>query len=396
MDRIILHSDINSFFVAVEHLMRPEFKDKPMAVGGDPEKRHGIILTADYMSRKYGVRTGMPLWQAKKLCPELIIVTPRMDLYREYSVMAHDIYADYTDLIEPYGIDESWLDISALASNKEQGVMLAKEINDRMKKEIGITNSVGMSWNKVFAKLGSDYKKPDAVTVFMREQMDVIRSLPASDLLYVGKNTSSRLNSMGIFTIGHLADAPEEMLLKTLGKTGPMFRRYAMGLDDDPVNPDNYSRELKSIGNSTTTPVDLQSNEEVKKLFYELAEQVAYRLKKHGVKGGVLEILIRTSDMESTNRQCHLEQKTDIADEIAKGSYRLFLENFKWKKNIRSLGIRMTDLVDVNEPEQLSLFSDEDNRSKHQNMDRTIDSLRDRFGADIIKRGIMFINNDDL
>ena len=183
MDRIILHSDINSFFVAVEHLMRPEYKDKPMAVGGDPEKRHGIILTADYMSRKYGVRTGMPLWQAKKLCPELIIVTPRMDLYREYSVMAHDIYADYTDLIEPYGIDESWLDISALASNNEQGVMLAKEINARMKKEIGITNSVGMSWNKVFAKLGSDYKKPDAVTVFMREQMDLIRSLSASDLL---------------------------------------------------------------------------------------------------------------------------------------------------------------------------------------------------------------------
>lgn len=395
MNRIILHSDINSFYVAVEHLNHPEYEGRPMAVGGDPKKRHGIILTADYLSRRYGVRTGMPLWEARKLCPELIIVQPRMDLYKEYSNMAHDIYAEYTDLIEPYGIDESWLDISAMVKDEKQGLLIAKEINSRMKKEIGITNSVGMSWNKVFAKLGSDYQKPDAVTVFMKEQMELIRSLPASDLLYVGKNTGNRLRSMGIYTIGHLADAPESLLTKNLGKSGTMFKRFAMGLDDDSVNPDNYSRELKSIGHSTTTSEDLLDNDDVKRVFYELAELVAYRLKKHCLKAGVLEISIRTSDMETQSRQCQLNQKTDIADEIAKSAYSLFVDNYRWHKNIRSLGIRMANLVDVNEPEQLTLFADESNRSKLKNMDRTVDSIRDRFGSDIIKRGIMFLDRDN-
>lgn len=394
MNRIILHSDINCFFASVEHLKHPEYNGKPLAVGGNPEKRHGIILTADYLTRKYGVRTGMTLWQAKKLCPDIIIVEPNMQLYKEYSAMAHSIYSDYTDLIEPYGIDESWLDVSALCPDGSAGEGIAQEINRRMKKELGITNSVGVSWNKVFAKLGSDYKKPDAITVFMPEHMDIIRKIPVQDLLYVGANNRKRLNDIGIFNIGHLADAPEDILVSRLGKMGITFKRYAMGLDEEPVMPDNYQREVKSIGNSTTTAVNLKDNEDAKRVFYELAEYVAYRMKKKGLKGKVLEITVRTSDMENISRHRQLDQYTNIADEIATKALELFKENYHFHKPVRSLGIRMTDLVDANEPEQLSLFTDEDNRKKHRAMDSTIDSIREKFGYDIIKRGIMYTNKD--
>lgn len=394
MNRIILHSDINCFYASVEHLKHPEYNGKPLAVGGNPEKRHGIILTADYLTRKYGVRTGMTLWQAKKLCPDIIIVEPNMQLYKEYSAMAHSIYSDYTDLIEPYGIDESWLDVSALCPDGSAGEGIAQEINRRMKKELGITNSVGVSWNKVFAKLGSDYKKPDAITVFMPEHMDIIRKIPVQDLLYVGANNRKRLNDIGIFNIGHLADAPEDILVSRLGKMGITFKRYAMGLDEEPVMPDNYQREVKSIGNSTTTAVNLKDNEDAKRVFYELAEYVAYRMKKKGLKGKVLEITVRTSDMENISRHRQLDQYTNIADEIATKALELFKENYHFHKPVRSLGIRMTDLVDANEPEQLSLFTDEDNRKKHRAMDSTIDSIREKFGYDIIKRGIMYTNKD--
>ena len=394
MNRIILHSDINCFYASVEHLKHPEYNGKPLAVGGNPEKRHGIILTADYLTRKYGVRTGMTLWQAKKLCPDIIIVEPNMQLYKEYSAMAHSIYSDYTDLIEPYGIDESWLDVSALCPDGSAGEGIAQEINRRMKKELGITNSVGVSWNKVFAKLGSDYKKPDAITVFMPEHMDIIRKIPVQDLLYVGANNRKRLNDIGIFNIGHLADAPEDILVSRLGKMGITFKRYAMGLDEEPVMPDNYQREVKSIGNSTTTAVNLKDNEDAKRVFYELAEYVAYRMKKKGLKGKVLEITVRTSDMENISRHRQLDQYTNIADEIATKALELFKENYHFHKPVRSLGIRMTDLVDANEPEQLSLFTDEDNRKKHRAMDSTIDSIREKFGYHIIKRGIMYTNKD--
>lgn len=394
MNRIILHSDINCFYASVEHLKHPEYKDKPLAVGGNPEKRHGIILTADYLTRKYGVRTGMTLWQAQKLCPDIVILEPNMQLYKEYSEMAHDIYSDYTDLIEPYGIDESWLDVSLLCPNAEAGERIAKEINARMKKELGITNSVGVSWNKVFAKLGSDYKKPDAVTVFMQEQMDIIRQIPVHDLLYVGANNKKRLNGMGIFTIGHLADAPENIITSSLGKMGVTFKKYAMGLDDDPVRPDDYEREAKSIGNSTTTAVNLNNDEDAKRVFFELAEYVAYRMKKKGLKGRTIEITIRTKDMENTSRHRQLGQYTNITDEIATQAFELFRQNYRWHKPVRSLGIRMTDLVDINEPEQLSLFVNEDNRNKHRDMDKTVDSIREKFGYDVIKRGIMYLDSD--
>ena len=220
-DRVILHSDINCCYASIEHLHHPELAGKPLAVGGDPEARHGIVLTADYIAKKYGVKTGMALWQAKQVCPDITFVSPRMDLYLRFSRMAHEIYAEYTDRQEPYGIDECWLDVTGSSSLKGDGLLIAQEISRRMKSELGITVSVGVSFNKIFAKLGSDYKKPDAITTMYKSEFkQKAWSLPVADLLYVGKSTNRKLALFGIKTIGDLARTDEDVLNSHLGKIG--------------------------------------------------------------------------------------------------------------------------------------------------------------------------------
>src|SRR5574344_14568 len=218
MGRTILHSDANCFYASVEHLHHPELEGKPIAVGGDPESSHGLVLTADYIAKKHGVKTGMALWQAKQACPELTFISPRMDLYLRFSRMAHEIYGDYTDLQEPYGIDESWLDVTESVSVKGDGYKIAEEISNRMKKELGITVSIGVSYNKIFAKLGADYKKQDAITTMYEKEFQLKAwPLPASDLLYVGRSTMKKLSSYGIHTIGDVAQAQPELLKRLLG-----------------------------------------------------------------------------------------------------------------------------------------------------------------------------------
>ena len=263
--RTILHSDINSCYATIEHLHHPELSGKPIAVGGDPEARHGIVLTADYMAKKRGVKTGMALWQAKQVCPEITFISPRMDLYLRFSRMAHEIYGEYTDLQEPYGIDESWLDVTASASIKGDGYTIAEEISNRMKSELGITVSIGVSFNKIFAKLGSDYKKPDAITTMYQDEFkSKAWKLPASDLLYVGRSTNQKLCRLGIKTIGDLAETDESILQSQLGKMGSILWVFANGYDDSPVKVENTRAPIKSVGNSTTTPRDLENDEDVK------------------------------------------------------------------------------------------------------------------------------------
>lgn len=249
-DRTILHSDMNSFYASVEMLHHPEFAGMPLAVGGDPEARHGIVLTANYIAKRKGVKTGMALWQAKQICPEIIFVPPRMDLYLRFSQMAREIYSEYTDKIEPYGIDEAWLDVSDSRNLKGSGITIAREISHRIKYELGVTVSIGISWNKIYAKLGSDYKKPDAITEFNRENYkSMIWQLPASDLLYVGRQTRKKLQKLGIRTIGELAESDEAMLESHFGKMGIVLWSFANGWDDDPVCKDGYTAPVKSIGN---------------------------------------------------------------------------------------------------------------------------------------------------
>ena len=294
MDRIILHSDCNCFYASVEMLHHPELAGKPLAVGGDPEARHGIVLTANYIAKRMGVKTGMALWQARQACPDLVFVPPRMDLYLRFSRMAREIYLEYTDQVENFGCDEAWLAVERSRSIKGDGMTIAREISDRIKQELGITVSIGVSWNKIFAKLGSDYKKPDAITEISRENYkEIVWPLPASDLLYVGRSTERKLSRVGIHTIGELACAEPAHLQSFLGKMGLVLSAFANGLDDSPVSEDGYHAPVKSIGNSTTTPRDLTTDTDVKIILMALSESVAARLRRNGFCAGVVEISIR-------------------------------------------------------------------------------------------------------
>lgn len=390
-NRVILHSDINSCYASIEHLHHPELSGKPLAVGGDPEKRHGIVLTADYMAKKRGVKTGMALWQAKQVCPEITFISPRMDLYLRFSRMAHEICGEYTDLQEPYGIDESWLDVTNSCSLKGDGYQIAQEISNRMKKELGITVSVGVSFNKIFAKLGSDYKKPDAITTMYESEFRMKAwELPVSDLLYVGRSTNKKLESLGIRTIGGLAQMDEKILQSRLGKMGAVLWAFANGYDDSPVKRENTSASIKSIGNSTTTPKELETDEDVKIMLYILSESVAVRLRENGFRCRTVEISIRDNELYSFTRQCKLDNASNITGEIASMAYRLFKANYRWDKPIRSVGVRGADLVNDNYMEQLDLFCDFQMREKQMKMDVAVDDIRRRFGFYSIQRGLMY------
>lgn len=391
MERTILHSDMNCFYASVEMLHHPELAGKPLAVGGDPEARHGIVLTANYIAKKSGVKTGMALWQAKQVCPEIIFVPPRMDLYLRFSRMAQEIYSEYTDLREPFGIDESWLDVSASTSIKGDGMKIAKEISKRIKHELGVTVSIGVSWNKIFAKLGSDYKKPDAITEFSRENYkNLAWNLPAGDLIYVGRSTNKKLQTLGIKTIGELANTEPAILESRLGKMGLVLHTFANGWDETPVCVEGYQAPIKSIGNSTTTPRDLVNDLDVKIILMALSESVASRLRENGFQCKVVEISIRDNELYHFSRQCKLKRPTNITDEIVQVAYRLFKDNCRWEHPIRSLGVRGCDLVSDDMPYQLDLFISEQKREKLEKMDQVVDEIRVRFGYQSIQRAFVY------
>lgn len=389
--RAILHSDCNCFYASVERLYHPELAGRPLAVGGDPESRHGIILTADYNAKKYGIKVGMALWQAKQLCPWLTILPPRMDLYLRFSRMAREIYAEYTDLQEPFGIDECWLDVTESAGIKGDSLHIAKEINRRMKTELGITVSIGVSFNKIFAKLGSDYKKPDAITTMYKNEIKTKAwCLPASDLLYVGRSTTRKLARMGILTIGDIAQMDLKILESQLGKLGEVLWVFANGYDESPVKPENTHAPIKSIGNSTTTPKDMETEEDIKIVLYILSESVAARLRDNGFRCRVVEISVRDNELLSFTRQRKIAHATNITNEIAEYAYQLFLENYEWRRPVRSIGVRGADLVTDDYWEQFDLFHSEIQRDKQMKVDSAVDDIRKRFGFYSIQRGLMY------
>lgn len=388
-DRVILHSDMNNCYASIELLHRPELRGKPLAVGGDPEARHGIVLAKDEIAKKCGVKTGMALWQARQVCPDIVFVPPRMDLYLRFSRLAHEIYADYTDQQEAFGVDESWLDVTGTCTLKGDGVTIAKDISARIKRELGITVSIGVSWNKIYAKLGSDYRKPDAITRFGRDNYkELIYPLPASDLLYVGKKTDEKLARYGIRTIGQLAEADPKFLHSVLGKMGYVLSTFARGEDLTPVNKENTEVPIESIGNSTTTPRDLVSDDDVSIVVLLMAESVSARLRENNFLCNGVSISIRDNELISFTRQKKIETPTDITGEIAKTAMELFRANYRWSKPIRSIGVRAFDLCDVCTPWQVSLWNDPQKREKQQRMDRAVDDIRRRFGFHSIQRGL--------
>lgn len=392
MERQILHVDCNKFYASVECFLHPELKNKPVAVGGSEESRHGIILTKNEIASKYNLKVGEPLWKARQKCPDLIIVPPHFDTYIEFSKKVRSILEDYTDLIEPFGLDESWLDVTG--DWYKTGEEIGREINRRVREEIGITVSVGISFNKVFAKLGSDYKKPDAVTVITKENYkDIVWSLPCSDLLMVGPATTKKLNKFGINTIGELAVCDTAFIRKILGKNGEMLKRNAMGLDMSPVRHMDIERDIKSIGNSTTTPRDLVNDNDVKIIFTVLADSVTRRMRDNGLKGTTLMIYIRDRNLNMISRQCRLPAPTNVTYEITQCAFQLFKKNYTWEEPIRSLGLSVTDF-DFETGVQFDLSGSVQKRERREKLDKAVDKLKNRYGNYCIQSGTALLDTD--
>lgn len=390
MNKMILHADLNNFYASVECLHRPKLRDKPVAVCGDPDLRHGIVLAKNYPAKRFGIKTGEVIWQARKKCPDLIVVPPDYGLYLRFARLAREIYLHYTDQIEPFGIDEAWLDVTNSTGIYGNGGNIADQIRERIKFELGITASVGVSYNKIFAKLGSDMKKPDATTIITPDNFrELVWPLPASDLLYVGRATGQKLRRYGINTIGNMAAASQYFLHFILGKWGDVLWSFANGRDSTPVSPFGAEGIIKSIGNSTTTPRDLENDDDVKLVIYVLSESVASRMREHGFKCRTVQIHVRDCDLVVFERQGKLEKPTYLSSEIAFRAMELFKANYRWGKPVRSIGVRGTDFVTEGSAVQLSLFIDEEARKQREELEHTVDVLRQRFGHFIIQRGIM-------
>lgn len=387
--RTILHCDLNNFYASVECLFHPQYKNVPMAVGGDQEARHGVVLAKNMLAKKYGVTTGEPIVKARQKCPNLVIAPPHHDLYEEYSKKARAIYERYTDKIEPFGIDECWLDVTDCLALFGDGVTIADRLRKEMREELGLTISVGVSFNKVFAKLGSDLKKPDATSVIPYESFrDIVWPLPVSELLYVGKNTAKKLGSRGIFTIGDLAQASPESLRRMLGKMGDILYLYANGLDESSVEPGGREVANKSIGNSITTSKDLKNDEEARLLLMEIAEGVAYRMRQQGYRGTVVHVVIKDADFSTITRQGQLENPTNLGTVIGEKAWELFFKHWNWEKNIRMLGVSVSGLQEGEAVEQLSFFDDPRQTEKKEQLEESLDNIKKRFGGSAIRRGI--------
>lgn len=388
LKKCILHCDLNNFYASVECFYRPAIRNYPVAVCGSQEDRHGIVLAKNYIAKKYGIQTGEAIWQAKNKCPNLVVIKPDFQLYLNFSKAAKAIYKEYTDLVESFGIDECWLDVTQSTNLFGGGEKIAYIIKQRIKDELGITASIGVSFNKIFAKLGSDMKKPDAVTVIMEEDFkNLIWHLPVGELLYVGRATKCKLNKASIFTIGELATAPLEFLKSLLGKWGQTLWTFANGQDVSPVAHLENQSYIKSVGNSMTSPYDLNNNEEAKILIFVLAESVGQRLRKYGLKGKSVQISIKDDMLFCIERQDKLELPSFITYEIANKAYDIFLRCWNWSKNVRALGIRVSDLEVPGMAQQLSFLYDEEKRTKQENIDNCIDAIRERFGHYSVQRG---------
>ncbi len=389
MSRVILHSDLNNFYASVECFYNPELRGSPVAVCGSQSTRHGVVLAKNRIAKEYGVKAGDAVWEARSKCPGLVVVRPNYMQYLTFSVMVRKIYENYTNLIEAFGIDENWLDVTESTRLFGSGEQIADELRKRIEFELGITASIGVSFNKVFAKLGSDMKKPDATTVISQENYkEKIWSLPAGDMIYVGASTRRKLADIGITTIGDLACAPPRFLERHFGQWGRTLWIFANGYDESPVTRVDFQPGIKGVGNSLTTPRDLRSNNDVKILAYVLAESVAERLRRHHLKGRTVQVYIRSDDLTFIERQGKLPHYSYTSSEIAEKALDIFAESWDWSKTIRTLGVRVTDVVMESECGQQSFFDDE-RQSRREQLETSIDSIRTRFGHYSVQRAVL-------
>lgn len=395
MDRVILHCDMNGFFASVELLDYPELKNVPMAVCGSPDNRHGIILAKNELAKKAGVVTAETLWQARKKCPNLRCVPPHHDKYKKYSKLINEIYCRFTDMVEPFSIDESWLDVTASQKLFGSGREIADTIRTTVKNELGLTLSVGVSYNKIFAKMGSDYKKPDATTIITRENYkELLWPLPAVELFSVGSATAEKLRLFGIRTIGDLAVSDPMWLEKQFGKYGRMIYEYANGLENSPVALSTERQKIKSVGNGITFKRNLIGEDDVRTALTALSDTVAGRLRKYRLKAGGVKVDIKDPELRVISRQKQLDMHTNIAEEISAAAFDILLRSWDMRRPIRLLTVTAINLFDEDDDEQISIFyGDQTARAAGEKLAHTMDSIREKFGDKAILFGGI-INND--
>lgn len=391
-DRVILHCDLNCFFASVELLDKPALWEVPVAVCGDPASRHGIILAKNEPAKKRGVQTAETVWQAKKKCPVLVLLPPHHELYKEYSKKVNAIYERFTDLVEPFGIDESWLDVTgSLHLFGGDAKALADRIRETVKAETGLTVSVGVSFNKVFAKLGSDLKKPDATTVIDRDHWrDIVWPLPLGDMLFAGKAAQRTLGQYGIETIGQLAAQPEALPEQLLGKMGHQLWRYANGLDDSAVRPSHQREPVKSVGNGTTFPDDLVRWPQIKEGLAPLCDSVATRLRQQGLYAGGVSVALKGADFKTVSRQMRLDEPTHLMREIWDTAQTLARQIWKPPTPIRAMTVTALYVTESSQSyRQLDLLGGAaaEKSDKQEKLETAVDAIREKYGSSAITFG---------
>ena len=388
MDRVILHCDLNNFYASVECAINPILWTKPMAVTGNPRTRHGIILAKNQIAKELGVKTAQTIWEAKKLCPNLICLPPQFELYQEYSKKVRAIYLRYTDLVESFGPDECWLDVTKSTHLFGSGEEIADTLRKVVKEETGLTISVGVSFNKFFAKLGSDLKKPDATTVISRENFkEKIWGLPADDLIFIGKKTYAKLNRLNIYTIGDLAKADEKILKQQFGILGPQYKLMANGEDTTPIAHQDFIDKTKSVGNGMTAIRDLTTREEIEAMIYTLAEKVAFRMREAGLVGRTAHLTLRNSDLSHDGHSYTQNYYTDDALEFAQMCIHIF--NTEWKGierfSVRSVRISMSNLGYKDKAQQIDFFN-YNKLEKERKLNESLDKIRQKYGFYAVRR----------
>ena len=375
----ILHSDMNSFYASVEMMLNPDLKGKAIAVCGSTEDRHGIVLAKSEKAKKYGVKTGMVNFEARQRCPKLILVPPQYDQYLKYSKLAHEIYYRYTDQVEPFGMDECWLDVTH--SVVGSGLAIAEEIRQAVREELGLTVSIGVSFNKIFAKLGSDMKKPDAITVISPDDFkEKVWPLPASDLLYVGRSTEHKLSGFGIHTIGELAATPPEMLKRWFGVNGIKLWHYANGTDNSRVMHKDFVSPVKSIGHGITCVADLKNEEEVYRVMLELSQDIGHKLRVNGLIAAGVQVCVRSNDLSGRQYQMQFDTPTRSPKEIADTARILFNKQHQWTTPVRAVTVRAINLMPQAIPVQTTIFSDPERLERIDRLETAIEDIRRRYG----------------
>lgn len=386
-DRIILHCDLNNFFASVSLLFNPTLVSLPVAVCGDKENRHGIVLAKNGIAKSFGVKTAEPIFEAKRKCSELVILPPLMDKYQEYSEKARRIYERYTDMIEPFGIDECWLDVTGSTMLFGSGEEIAHKIRRDIKRELGVTISVGVSFNKVFAKLGSDMKKPDAVTVITKDNFkEKVWPLPVSDLLFAGRKTAEKLRSCGVYTVGDLAVCSKVTLIRLLGKNGELLKSCALGLDNSPVATPTKEDKPKSVGRSVTCSHDFTDFDSVWATFLTLSQSVADTLRGHGLYATGVQVHIRTASLVVKEFSRTYPDSTNGAYTLAARGIELLKENYSFSEPLRSVGIRAIGLKGYETALQQDIFGDFKKKETEEKIENSIYELRKKFGNSSISR----------